>query len=227
MCLDGALVCARESRASRPCHATHMGESPMPLNPPIRRFSGSNRRPPYPLGDFFLEGRPSCRPKNFSNGGRHSGRHGGRPSRKAPERPRKGHSECGLDQGWKTGKKKAARHSTALGERRCRCYLPVLAEFTRLPMHGAWPPHTVRDARALSTIFNHYFWRDDLCVVRCVARNWKIFRTTRRSSLQKCEECEECEECEAAAQAAPLQCMNRLRHHLARARDGRAFVRGA
>jgi len=24
-----------------------------------------------------------------------------------------------------------ARHSTALGQRRCRCYLPVLAEFTR------------------------------------------------------------------------------------------------
>jgi len=27
--------------------------------------------------------------------------------------------------------KKVARHSTALGLRRCRCYLPVLAEFTR------------------------------------------------------------------------------------------------
>jgi len=24
-----------------------------------------------------------------------------------------------------------ARHSTALGQRRCRCYLPVLAGFTR------------------------------------------------------------------------------------------------
>jgi len=27
--------------------------------------------------------------------------------------------------------KKVARHSTALRQRRCRCYLPVLAEFTR------------------------------------------------------------------------------------------------
>ena len=33
-----------------------------------------------------------------------------------------------------------ARHSTALGERRHRCCLPALAGFTRLPMHGAWPP---------------------------------------------------------------------------------------
>lgn len=38
---------------------------------------------------------------------------------------------------------KVARHPTALGERRCRCYLPVLAEFTRLPMHGTWPARTV------------------------------------------------------------------------------------
>ena len=38
---------------------------------------------------------------------------------------------------------KVARHPTALGERRCRCYLPVLAEFTRLPMHGTWPGRTV------------------------------------------------------------------------------------
>src|SRR5688572_2588607 len=39
---------------------------------------------------------------------------------------------------------KVARHSTALGERRYRCYLPVLAEFTRLPMHGTWPARTMR-----------------------------------------------------------------------------------
>src|ERR1043165_6262762 len=38
---------------------------------------------------------------------------------------------------------KVARHSTALGERRYRCYLPVLAEFTRLPMHGTWPARTM------------------------------------------------------------------------------------
>ena len=41
------------------------------------------------------------------------------------------------------GGKKVARHSTALGERRYRCYLPVLAEFTRLPMHGTWPTRTM------------------------------------------------------------------------------------
>ena len=40
--------------------------------------------------------------------------------------------------------KKVARHSTALRERRYRCYLPVLAEFTRLLMHGTWPRRTVR-----------------------------------------------------------------------------------
>jgi len=34
---------------------------------------------------------------------------------------------------------KVARHSTALEERRYRCYLPVLAGFARLPMHGTWP----------------------------------------------------------------------------------------
>jgi len=36
VCLDGVLVCASESRASRPCHTTHMGESPMPLEPANR-----------------------------------------------------------------------------------------------------------------------------------------------------------------------------------------------
>jgi len=41
------------------------------------------------------------------------------------------------------GTKKVARHSTALGERRYRCYLPVLAGFTRLPMHGTWPTRTM------------------------------------------------------------------------------------
>jgi hypothetical protein len=34
---------------------------------------------------------------------------------------------------------KVARHPTALAGRRYRCYLPVLAEFTRLSMHGTWP----------------------------------------------------------------------------------------
>ena len=38
MCLDNALVCARKSRASRPCYTTHMGESPVPLNQPIASF---------------------------------------------------------------------------------------------------------------------------------------------------------------------------------------------
>jgi len=47
--------------------------------------------------------------------------------------------------------KKVARHSTALGERHYRCYLPVLAEFVRLPMHGTWPTRTMsRDARGAS-----------------------------------------------------------------------------
>tara|TARA_B110000483_G_scaffold85426_1_gene105691 strand:+ start:1346 stop:1558 length:213 start_codon:yes stop_codon:yes gene_type:complete len=36
-------------------------------------------------------------------------------------------------------KKEVAKHSTALRKRHYRCYLPVLAEFVRLPMHGAWP----------------------------------------------------------------------------------------
>jgi hypothetical protein len=44
-----------------------------------------------------------------------------------------------------------ARHSTALGGRRCRCYLPVLAEFTRLPMHGTWPTRTMRGFRLRAT----------------------------------------------------------------------------
>ena len=39
--------------------------------------------------------------------------------------------------------KKVARHSTALEERRYRCCLPALAEFTRLPMHGTWPTRTM------------------------------------------------------------------------------------
>ena len=44
-----------------------------------------------------------------------------------------------------------ARHSTALRERRYRCYLPVLAEFTRLLMHGTWPPRTMRRRTACAT----------------------------------------------------------------------------
>jgi hypothetical protein len=47
--------------------------------------------------------------------------------------------------------KKVARHSTALGERRHRCYLPVLAGFTRLPMHGTWPRRTVGRAPPCAT----------------------------------------------------------------------------
>jgi len=45
-----------------------------------------------------------------------------------------------------------ARHSTALGERHYRCYLPVLAEFVRLPMHGTWPRRTVGGKSAPSTV---------------------------------------------------------------------------
>jgi len=46
-----------------------------------------------------------------------------------------------------------ARHSTALGERRYRCYLPVLAEFTRLPMHGTWPGIKVLSSDSSATGF--------------------------------------------------------------------------
>jgi hypothetical protein len=44
-----------------------------------------------------------------------------------------------------------ARQSTALGERRCRCCLPALAEFTRLPMHGAWPTRNLSGRRRRAT----------------------------------------------------------------------------
>src|SRR4051812_320676 len=46
---------------------------------------------------------------------------------------------------------KVARHSTALRERRYRCYLPVLAEFTRLLMHGTWPARTMGGKRRGAT----------------------------------------------------------------------------
>ena len=49
--------------------------------------------------------------------------------------------------------KKVARHSTALGGRRYRCYLPVLAGFTRLPMHGAWPRRTMGPKAGRATPF--------------------------------------------------------------------------
>ncbi len=48
---------------------------------------------------------------------------------------------------------KVARHSTALRERRYRCYLPVLAEFTRLLMHGTWPGEKVGAAEGSATGF--------------------------------------------------------------------------
>ncbi len=48
-------------------------------------------------------------------------------------------------------KKEVARHSTALRERRYRCYLPVLAGFTRLPMHGAWPTEKVARGASSAT----------------------------------------------------------------------------
>ena len=35
--------------------------------------------------------------------------------------------------------------------RRCRCYLPVLAEFTRLPMHGTWPSRTMGGTEGSAT----------------------------------------------------------------------------
>jgi hypothetical protein len=53
-------------------------------------------------------------------------------------------------------RKKVARHSTALGERRYRCYLPVLAEFTRLPMHGTWPARTMRAMRGSATAISEF-----------------------------------------------------------------------
>jgi len=44
-----------------------------------------------------------------------------------------------------------ARHSTALRERRYRCYLPVLAGFTRLLMHGTWPSDKVAGESSSAT----------------------------------------------------------------------------
>jgi hypothetical protein len=46
---------------------------------------------------------------------------------------------------------KVARHPTALAERRYRCYLPVLAGFTRLSMHGTWPRRKVGQRKTTAT----------------------------------------------------------------------------
>jgi len=90
----------------------------------------------------------------------------------------------------KSAKVKVARHSTALVGRRHRCYLPVLAGFTRLPMHGTWPRRNVgrTSKRATKIRFEDKTW---LCgpkntgrwpSQRRYSRRQPLFRPSRRKT---------------------------------------------
>ena len=65
VCLDGALVCASESWASRPCHSTNMGESPMPLDQHGRVAHATRptwaSRPCHAIRQSRLSGSKRCR----------------------------------------------------------------------------------------------------------------------------------------------------------------------